>query len=37
MTNAYSVSASVTAAYYFTGLERLDLLDEDIHAALTSG
>ena len=30
MTNAYVVNTIVLAAYYFTGLERLDLLDDDI-------
>jgi len=34
MTNAYIVNTIVLAAYYFTGLERLDMLDEDIVTAL---
>jgi hypothetical protein len=34
MTNAYIVNTIVMAAYYFTGMERLDMLDEDIVAAL---
>jgi hypothetical protein len=37
MTNAYIVNTIVTAAYYVTGLERLDMLDEDILAALAIG
>jgi hypothetical protein len=32
--NACIVHTIVTAAYYFTGLERMDMLDEDIVAAL---
>jgi hypothetical protein len=34
MTNAYIVNTIVMAAYYFTGMERLDMLDEDIVTAL---
>jgi hypothetical protein len=33
--NACIVHTIVTAAYYFTGLERMDMLDEDIVAVLT--
>ena len=32
--SACIVHTIVTAAYYFTGLERIDMLDEDIVAAL---
>jgi hypothetical protein len=35
MSSAYIINTIVMAAYYFTGLERLDLLDDEMVKTLT--